>query len=258
MNTDQLLDVASYAGKLLIESGAEIYRVEETMVRLCTSFSEVEDAQSFVTTTGIMFSITVASKTHTKILRVHTRGVDLNCIDKINSLSRETAVQNYTIEELALKLREIENEQRYSFWIIMFFGALSAGGFAVFFGGNYLEAGCSFLIGLLIKAVSALWNSAACTAFLRMQLRRRAVRLRHWGTCPLSGYGCRYPYYIQHHAACSRLSHYQCHTGYGFRGLSVRCCPCNRGLSGGDCNRCRNRCCPFHVHRTERRYVTCI
>ena len=49
-----------------------------------------------------------------------------------------------------------ENEQRYSFWIIMFFGALSAGGFAVFFGGNYLEAGCSFLIGLLIKAVSAL------------------------------------------------------------------------------------------------------
>ena len=61
MNTDQLLDVASYAGKLLIESGAEIYRVEETMVRLCTSFSEVEDAQSFVTTTGIMFSITVVN-----------------------------------------------------------------------------------------------------------------------------------------------------------------------------------------------------
>lgn len=54
MNTDQLLDVASYAGKLLIESGAEIYRVEETMVRLCTSFSEVEDAQSFVTTTGLV------------------------------------------------------------------------------------------------------------------------------------------------------------------------------------------------------------
>ncbi|MCR1978524.1 threonine/serine exporter family protein, partial [[Clostridium] innocuum] len=89
----------------------------------------------------------------------------LNCIDKINSLSRETAVQNYTIEELALKLREIENEQRYSFWIIMFFGALSAGGFAVFFGGNYLEAGCSFLIGLLIKAVSALMEQRGLHGF---------------------------------------------------------------------------------------------
>ena len=96
MKSDQLLNVVGYAGKLLIESGAEIYRVEETMVRLCTSFPEVEDAQSFVTTTGIMFSITVAKKTHTKILRVHTRGVDLNCIDKINSLSRETALQSFT------------------------------------------------------------------------------------------------------------------------------------------------------------------
>ena len=74
-------------------------------------------------------------------------------------------MQNYTIEELALKLREIENEQRYSFWIIMFFGALSAGGFAVFFGGNYLEAGCSFLIGLLIKAVSALMEQRGLHGF---------------------------------------------------------------------------------------------
>ena len=41
MNTDQLLDVASYAGKLLIESGAEIYRVEETMVRLCTYLKNI-------------------------------------------------------------------------------------------------------------------------------------------------------------------------------------------------------------------------
>ncbi|WP_255420305.1 threonine/serine exporter family protein [Absiella sp. AM54-8XD] len=38
MDTNRLLDMAAFAGKLLIESGAEIYRVEETMVRLCTCF----------------------------------------------------------------------------------------------------------------------------------------------------------------------------------------------------------------------------
>ena len=59
MKSDQLLNVVGYAGKLLIESGAEIYRVEETMVRLCHSFHEVQDAESFVTPTGIMLSITV-------------------------------------------------------------------------------------------------------------------------------------------------------------------------------------------------------
>lgn len=187
MNTDQLLDVTSCAGKLLIESGAGIHRVEETMVRSCTSFSEAEDAQSFVTTTSIMFSITVISKTRTKILCVHTRGVDLNCIDKISSLSRETAVQNYTIEELALKLGEIENERRYSSWITIFFGALNAGDFAVFFDGDCLEAGCSFLIGLLIKAVSALVEQRGLHGFFTNAIAAASdmlTTLRAHALCP--------------------------------------------------------------------------
>lgn len=154
MKMNELLDMATYAGKLLIESGAEIYRVEETMVRLCTSFPEVEEAESFVTTTGIMFSVTVNQTTSTKILRVHTRGVDLNCIDKINNLSREAARQSFTLEELNQKLHSIEREERYSFSTTLLFSALSAGGFAIFFGGTYLEAICAFAIGLLIKAFS--------------------------------------------------------------------------------------------------------
>lgn len=154
MNTNELLDMACYAGKLLIESGAEIYRVEETMVRLCTSFPEVEDAQSFVTPTGIMFSVTVHKTTSTKILRVHSRGVDLNCIDKINDLSRQASMKKFTIDELHEELKLIAQEERYSFKTTLFFGALSAGGFAIFFKGNYTDACCSFLIGMLIKTLS--------------------------------------------------------------------------------------------------------
>lgn len=165
MNTDELLDMASYAGRLLIESGAEIYRVEETMVRLCTSFPEVEDAQSFVTPTGIMFSITVNKRTYTKILRVHSRGTDLNCIDKINDLSREASSQRYTIEELHDRLHDIASEERYSFRVTLFFGALSAGGFAVFFGGSLMEALYCFIIGMFIKTASWLMEKRGINGF---------------------------------------------------------------------------------------------
>lgn len=165
MDTNELLDMACYAGKLLIESGAEIYRVEETMVRLCTNFAEVEDAQSFVTPTGIMFSITVHKCTSTKILRVHSRGVNLNCIDKINNLSREAASQPYSVAKLHEALRLIAQEDRYSFWTTLFFGALSAGGFAIFFKGNYMDACCSFLIGMVIKTLSWLMEKRGMNAF---------------------------------------------------------------------------------------------
>ena len=154
MKSDQLLNVVGYSGKLLIESGAEIYRVEETMVRLCHSFHEVQDAESFVTPTGIMLSITVDGKTSTKIMRVHSRGVDLNCIDRINALSRRASETAFSLEELNQQLQEIGRKERYSFGMTLLFSALSAGGFAIFFQGSMLEAGCAFFIGLIIKAIT--------------------------------------------------------------------------------------------------------
>ncbi|WP_270451472.1 threonine/serine exporter family protein [Amedibacterium intestinale] len=132
MDTNRLLNTVGFAGKLLIQSGAEIYRVEETMVRLCKSFVEVQDADSFVTPTGIMFSITVNDQTFTKIMRVHSRSVDLNCIDKINALSRKASVTPYTLEELETELDEIRKQTRYSFLVTMLFGAIGAAGFAIF------------------------------------------------------------------------------------------------------------------------------
>lgn len=154
MDANRLLDVIVYAGKLLIESGAEIYRVEETMVKLCRSFSEVEDAESFVTLTGIMFSITIDQKTSTKILRVHTRGVDLNCIDQINTLSRNANINPFTLEELDEELHRIGNRDRYSCFVTYFFGALSAAGFAWFFNGNINEIIVSFIVGFGIKIIT--------------------------------------------------------------------------------------------------------
>ena len=46
MNTEQLLNVVMKLGTLLMASGAEVYRVEETMNRICLSFPDVESVQS--------------------------------------------------------------------------------------------------------------------------------------------------------------------------------------------------------------------
>lgn len=154
MNADQLLNVIGYAGKLLIESGAEIYRVEETMVRLSKSFKEVEDAESFVTLTGIMISLTVDNKTSTKILRVHTRGVDLHRIDCINTLSRDACMHPFTLDELEKKLHEIGECPQYSFLTTMFFSGVTAGGFSMFFKGSFVDIVLSFMIGLWIKIIT--------------------------------------------------------------------------------------------------------
>ena len=159
MNAGKLLDVCGYAGKLLIENGAEIYRVEETMVRLCKSFEEVQEAESFVISTGIMLSITIDDVTHTKVLRTRSKGVDLNCIAQINALSRESSTRHFTIDELYGRLKEIARMKHYSMGQMLFFSALSASGFALFFEGNWTAAFYSFLIGMVIEAVTLFMNT---------------------------------------------------------------------------------------------------
>lgn len=92
---------------MLVESGAEVNRVEETMVRMCRCFEGIEYADSYVTLTGIMFSLTYENKTITRICRVHTGEVDLNRIDQINTLSRSICTNPISVDELANELEKL-------------------------------------------------------------------------------------------------------------------------------------------------------
>ena len=56
MEINEILEVASYAGKIMLESGAEAYRVEETMNRICMTLG-VETANSYATPTVIIASV---------------------------------------------------------------------------------------------------------------------------------------------------------------------------------------------------------
>ncbi len=153
MDGNEILNVAGMAGRILLESGAEAYRTEETMVKICEGFG-MEDAQSYVTTTGIMMSITHEKKNYAKITRIQRRGVDLNKIDLINALSRNICAKGYTIAQVEEELHRIDEMGRYAYFTTLFFSALSAFGFAFFFHGTWKDAICAFVIGLAIKFVS--------------------------------------------------------------------------------------------------------
>ena len=57
MDVNKLLQVSAFAGQILLESGAETYRVEETIDKICLAFG-VKETDSFATPTGIIVSIT--------------------------------------------------------------------------------------------------------------------------------------------------------------------------------------------------------
>lgn len=166
MEIERLLDVGICAGRMLLESGAEVYRVEETMIRICTGLACTDEVDSYVTSTGIMLSIGYNGQVFSKISRIKNRNVNLHCVARINALSRNIQIQDYSLEEVEQQLNKIEKEPKYSVWMTTLFGGIGAAGFALFFDGGMLEIVISFAIGILIRLLVSLLSMMKMNDFI--------------------------------------------------------------------------------------------
>ena len=161
---NEILQVATFAGQIILESGGETYRVEETIWRICKTFG-AEQAESFVTPTGIMSSICHNGEIYSLTKRVISRTVDLNKIDKVNDLSRNILSKNLTVDEFKEELIKINQGERYSFMTTLFFSAFGAGSCAALFGGTFKDMFSAFLIGLLIRLITIKGNELGINFF---------------------------------------------------------------------------------------------
>lgn len=96
IDENKVIDVVLIAGRILLEAGAETYRVEDTMNRIAHSYG-LHDTYSFVTSTAIIFSLN--DRTNTRLIRIRERTTDLEKIALTNSLSRKISRNELTIDE---------------------------------------------------------------------------------------------------------------------------------------------------------------
>lgn len=102
---EMAIDCFLLAGRIMMESGAETYRVQDTMLRMARS-QNMMDTQSYVTPTGIIFSL---GKTQpTRITSISTRITDLHRIVLVNNVSRKLTSQMITLEQAYDELKKIE------------------------------------------------------------------------------------------------------------------------------------------------------
>ena len=153
MNIIKLLKFSSDAGKLMLQSGGETYRVEETVSRICQSF-DVDEVEVFASPTAVMISISFNGEIHSIVKRINSRGIDLNMVHNINSLSREIYQHRPSIDVCEEKLKDICRSNSYSLIKNLFFAGVSTSTFTILFNGGIREFLCAFFIGVFTKLVS--------------------------------------------------------------------------------------------------------
>ncbi|MDY3920013.1 MAG: threonine/serine exporter family protein [Candidatus Limivivens sp.] len=146
----EVLELALQAGHVLLENGAEIFRVEETMDRICRHYG-VESVNEFVLSNGIF--VTAGSekeKVFAKVQHIPVSSTNLHKVTAVNQLSREIEEGKYTLAQASEKLEQIRKmPDKRKIVQILASGAGSAA-FCYLFGGNLWDSFAAFVSGLLL------------------------------------------------------------------------------------------------------------
>jgi uncharacterized membrane protein YjjP (DUF1212 family) len=146
---NRILKLSRRAGKILLENGAETYRVEETINLICNS-KGIEDANCFVVPTGIFINIEYDGEYYSIIHRTSIERIDLERIAMVNNFSRGFASGSITVTEADKDLERIENAPEFKNWQIILGGGVAGGFFTLLFGGGPIEFSLAFLTSMFV------------------------------------------------------------------------------------------------------------
>ena len=145
---EKVLETASLAGHILLENGAEIARVEETMERIARHYG-VESQNFFVLSNGIF---TTGQTGYAKVEFIPFKGSQLERVAAVNQISRDIEAGRYTVEQARERLLAIRASKPKPAWEQILGSAVGSAGFCMIFGGGLLDAAAAFVVGMLLWA----------------------------------------------------------------------------------------------------------
>lgn len=171
MNYNELLAVASDLGYGLLESGAEIYRVEEAIQRLLHAYGIVQ-ADPFVIPNCIIVSfVTPEGKAMTQVRRMPSHGTDVELIERYYDLGRRLCREVPPLSQAGEALADIRRTRRgYSLPMLLLAYFVGTAAFSLFFGGTFRDALCGGLCGAAVGLALAAMTTLHANLFFKSML----------------------------------------------------------------------------------------
>lgn len=136
---EKVMEKALDVGEAMLRSGAEILRVEDTIMRICLAYGDgIVDVFTILSLIIVSWH-TTDDKNYTQTRRIYSYSTNLEAVEELNSLSRYICENrpscNYIEEQVEMIMDHAEKRENQS--VSLFIGyILGALGFAIFFGGT--------------------------------------------------------------------------------------------------------------------------
>lgn len=147
----RVVDMALEAGRILLRNGAEIFRVEETITRICHHFG-VEHVDIFTLSHGIFVSAeNEKGDAYTKVKHIPLSGAHLGIVAQVNELSRQIAEGKVTLSEAEERLKEIDMTPSSNNVLQVIGSGVAAACYGYLMGANLTECVVAFCIGCVVQ-----------------------------------------------------------------------------------------------------------
>lgn len=164
MEIEKVLDMGISVGYRLLQNGAEIYRVEQSILYICEAYG-MKEIEVFAIPSSIVVTISDSSQSMTKSKRVLTRVTDLDKVEKLAGLSRKICRELPDYERFLEMLEEILNGPTYGKKLQNICHILIGFSFTMFFGGTLLDGLVGGIVGLAISFLTAFMKRLKANLF---------------------------------------------------------------------------------------------
>lgn len=158
------MNVILLAGKILLSSGAEVSRVEDTMRRIAICMGYY-NSQGYVINVFINFSL---SEEHdTRILRIDKNSTNLLKIFQVNNISRKLTDNQLAIEEAFEALKNIDRSNlSIPLWKKVIAAGIISLSFLYLQGGTWSDAITTIIAGAIGFLIVEYMQSKSLTMFI--------------------------------------------------------------------------------------------
>jgi len=177
MDYQLLIDTAVLAGEIIMESGGEAYRVEETVTRML-NISGAKHVEVVVLGTCLVATLShPGTDAVTVTRRIRFKGNNLNRVSGANSISRALCSGEMDLEQAFKELKRLRKQEQYPEWVRCLASMTVSFGFTYMFGGRVLDLVVSALCGAAAYLVHFLNRYFRSAGFINETFAAFAVAL---------------------------------------------------------------------------------
>lgn len=182
-----ILQLAIHAGEVLLQNGAEIFRVQDTMERILRAYG-IRDFSLYVVSNGLFATLDEEQEDGCSALRhVPVSAIHLGRIAAVNELSRliEKHPDPTLIKEYRARLETCAAAPHFPLWMRSLSSGVGSGAFCFLFQGRVADCAAAFLCGVLLQIFLSLYGKEGRSRFMHTLLGAAMVSSLAFGMTAL-------------------------------------------------------------------------